>query len=182
MNGQVKGVVTSTALIKLESARRELRYSAEELIGFKTKSHVAEQPQGSETELGARNRIAHAKMNVPSSLLGKVFFLSFENGIFAVAEGWEDRCVAVLERPDGSILTAVSSGVRFPIRAVQETANLPGGFLVNTVGSIIAKQYAEQGIACDPQDPHATLTAGRFTRADQITEVLRKVWKNAHLL
>lgn len=182
MNGQVKGVVTSTALIKLEPARRELRYSAEELIGFKAKSHVAEQPQGSETELGARNRIAHAKMNVPSSLLGKVFFLSFENGIFAVAEGWEDRCVAVLERPDGSAFTAVSSGVIFPVDAVRETANLPGGFVMHSVGSVIAKRYVEKGINCDPQDPHATLTAGKFTRADQITEALRKVWKNAHLL
>lgn len=178
----VKGVVTSTALVKVESARQELRYSPEELIGVKAQSNVNEQPVGAETQRGSRNRIAHAKTLVPKELLGKVFFLSFENGIFAVARGWEDRCIATLERPDGAIFDAVSTGVVFPMSAVQETASLPGGFMAHTVGSVIAKRYAEEGVVCDPQDPHAVLTAGQFTRTQQITEVLRKVWKKAYLL
>lgn len=171
-------VVTSGSAIKINGVEKALaRFMpgrAFEVRGKKVASGIDEQPVGTDTEKGARIRAQNARNEQSEQEKKESAVLSLENGIFAVEGGWEDKCVAVLELPDGRSFSFESFGVVFPTDAVEEAQRREGGFKNHTVGSVIAER-----LGGDKQDPHATLTRGAVTREMQLIEAIRGVLAKA---
>lgn len=171
-------VVTSGSAIKINAVEKALAQLIPsrrfEVQGKKVSSGSGEQPVGTDTEKGARIRAQNARNEQSEQEKKESAVLSLENGIFAVEGGWEDRCVAFLELPDGSSFSFESSGVVFPLDAVEEAKRREGGFKEHTVGSVIAERYGG-----DKQDPHSTLTNGAVTREMQLIEAIKGVLAKA---
>lgn len=167
-------VVASGSAIKIELVRKALQklfpsrsFTVE---GVKAPSGINEQPIGSETEQGARSRLLKAQEIFTENHTDiETAYFSIESGLFEASPGeWEDRAVVVIGLPDGRTFSSISVGVHFPTDAVEEARQLEGGFAQHTVGSVIAKHFAEQGIEVDKQDPQTALTGGAMTREMQI--------------
>ncbi len=171
-------VVTSGSVIKINAVEKALALlvpgRAFEVRGKKVASGIDEQPVDTDTEKGARKRAENARSEQSEQEKKESAVLSLENGIFPVSGGWEDKCVAVLELPDGRSFSFESSGVVFPLDAVEEAKRREGGFKEHTVGSVIAERYGG-----DKQDPHSTLTNGAVTREMQLIEAIKGVLEKA---
>jgi non-canonical (house-cleaning) NTP pyrophosphatase len=172
LNFPTSVVVTSGSAIKINAVEKALAQLIPnrrfEVRGKKVSSGSDEQPVGPDTEKGARIRAQNARSDQSEQEKKESAVLSLENGIFAEEGGWEDKCVAVLELPDGGSFSFESFGVPFPTDAVEEARNREGGFKEHTVGSVIAERFGG-----DKQDPHSTLTKGAVTREAQLIDAVR---------
>ncbi len=178
-------IITSGSAIKIGAVKKLLAEIFPEktflVEGVKASSDVDEQPVRDMTERGALNRIRNAKDIVAADTESfppdsPRMFISIENGIFGNSlTGWRDRAVVVIKIGNETFMSLSKLNVRYPDEYVKETQALEGGFEKNTVGSVLARRYAEKGIPMNPQDPHTTLTTNTkhpFTREDQILEAL----------
>lgn len=185
-------VVASSSAIKIKGVEKAVLElfprKTFKVIGVqKADSEIIEQPINDETEIGAKNRLKNAKLEIElTNPELHPTFVSIENGLFQETDPktnqpigeWQDRAIVVVLLPDGTTAIAISDGVRFPKSVVEETrlkGGKDGGFKKYTVGS----QLAEKGIVKNKQDPHTDLTQGVFTREMQIVSAVQKAFVEA---
>ncbi|KAJ4458846.1 putative inosine/xanthosine triphosphatase [Paratrimastix pyriformis] len=132
--------------------------------GVPSASHVSEQPMGpSETIRGARNRLDDAKRLAP----GADFYVGIENGIMEVDGDYFDVGWVIVEAISlGRTTMTCSQGVQIPASVVQEVIRV--GVNQTHCGRVLA---ARSG--CNPNAPHAFLTANRTSRQEILRNAIR---------
>lgn len=141
---KMKIVVGTESDLKLAAVRSIFKNA--EVIGVATNSGVPEQPQEDETRQGARNRLDHARKQIPNADM----YIAIENGIFNESGHYIDRAVILLGEGNSEVME-YSSGVEFPEKYYLEAKAL--GFDRITVGEVMFKA----GIVRNKKDPHADL-------------------------
>lgn len=154
--------IGTTSIHKVDALREacaRVGVFVDELVKCKTESGVNEQPVDfEETYTGAKNRAEKARIAQPDCDL----WIGIESGIFRGKNVTIDVAVIVILSADGSENVTTSEGILFPEAFVIEAEAL--GFATTTVGSIITKH-----LGGDKTDPHSTLTNGRRTRKEMLT-------------
>ena len=165
-------LVGSKTALKLSAVKAAL--SADVVEGVSVPSGVNDQPVGVEmTVSGARNRMAAALHSGAFKKGDFHFVVAIENGMVRMEgseegadERWVDLAVVIVyDCQSGLDAVATSVGVEFPPADVFEWAE---GGSEGTVGALIAKRSG-----CDPQDPHAHLTAGLYRRTRLLEAPIR---------
>lgn len=140
------------------------------VIGIKTSSGQNEQPVGiKEIFDGALARAKEAKITHPNRMT-----IGIENGIV----GYKGMPNITLELGIVVILTennrqvfAISKAIKFPQKYVKIAEKR--GFQKNTVGSVIA-----EFLGGDPADPHLTLSKGKVSRANILSDAIITIFKD----
>lgn len=131
------------------------------IIGIPVESGINAQPYGfDETYEGAMNRAKNAQTENSQAVV-----VGIESGIIPIGDKFIDMAVVVVLTSDGRSFVSTSAGVEFP-RDVVETARTRG-FKTTTAGSIVAEIMGGSGT-----DPHSTLTGGKVTRKELLTEAI----------
>jgi len=133
--------------------------------GVTTSSHVNEQPEGfAEIFSGAVTRARSARTQRPGTIA-----IGIESGIICFNDIdfpiTFDIAIVVVYALDGRRIVTTSSAIPFPEDCV--AAAKERGFATTTVGSVIAERFGG-----DPADPHLTLTGGKLSRKDTLTDAL----------
>jgi non-canonical (house-cleaning) NTP pyrophosphatase len=165
-------VVGSESEHKLQAVREacEALGIRGKIFGVKTSSGVNEQPSSlAEIYHGARQR-GHIVYNNRQTFCDPkdTISIGIESGIIDVGMlrlSFDIAMIAVI-LPDREIVTT-SQGIVFPKEFVEAALMKSEGFVTTTVGSIISEK-----LGGDPTDPHSTLTKGKITRKQLLTEAL----------
>ncbi len=179
-------IVASKSPIKVDTVRETIARiwpaSEYQVTAIGAPSGVNEQPLGQETIDGALARLQYAREHLVGTART---YISIENGLFRISDddpdldptfdplaSYEDRAVIALSPPDQTtpilFVSPRHEAIPFPDAAVRDTASLPGGFELHTVGETLF----DVGLVGDKQDPHSDLTNGALSRHIQIKRAL----------
>lgn len=154
-------VVGSTSEHKLNAVREACKKLGIEayVSGEETYSNQAEQPTGFHCTLrGAINRARGVQRD-------GFHAIGIESGIFEYGSVALDIAIIAIFTANGALIVTNTSGIMFPEEYVVEARRR--GFPTTTVGSVIAEK-----LGGDPTDPHSTLTDGKITRQQLLTDAL----------
>ena len=161
--------VASESKQKLNAAKAALNA---EVVGIKAPSLIEDQPMGIDKTLrGAKNRLA-ALLDAIENGACKTpdLAVAIENGLMKVLGGEEETWidvafVVIRDIASGTESVSTSVGMQFPTAAVAEWAE---DGEEGTVGQVLAER-----LKCDPQDPHAALTAQQFSREKLLEDAIK---------
>jgi len=163
------GSASKLKINALTAACDELEIT-QKIVGVEVASGQNAQPVNiREIMEGAITRALGAQKNRPD-----YFGLGIESGIVRFDIGEErhfiDLAGIVLITPEGRIIFGNSCGVEIPIQYVEMAAQ--AGFNCTTVGAAISEERGGS-----PEDPHSTLTDGRLSREEILTQGIISVFK-----
>ena len=100
---------------KIEGAKRafESYFDNVEVIGIKAPSDVSEQPVGTETYMGAKNRVDNLMQIAKENGLTADYFVAIESGITEDLGFWAITNIAVIKNTKGEM--GVGSSESFPV-------------------------------------------------------------------
>lgn len=134
------------------------------VTAYDAASGVAAQPLGEEVDVGAENRAREALDRAPVSI---EYAVGVESGLSYRRWGHVDFAVAVVmrRRLHRVVGFATSVGIPIPLEAVEASIR---SRRQRTAGQCLADRI--QGV--NPTDPHTTLTNGRLSRQQLLTDAI----------
>jgi non-canonical (house-cleaning) NTP pyrophosphatase len=158
----------SSSPLKLEAVAAACKVTGitAAINGIATDSGQNAQPIGFiETINGAQTRAEQALKLYPTHTV-----IGIENGILVGPDTLLDIAVVVILTPDDQQFVAVSRSVHFPFKYLALAKQK--GLATTTIGQLIAEELGGEA-----NDPHATLTNGKVTRVQLLTEAVAKALK-----